>query len=116
MHGALAKAWGSFETWEKDFRRTGLSLAGGSGWMILAYNLHIHSLHNHWVWDHMHGAAAGIPILALDMYEHSFHMDHGRPPNRCLVPQSRLGSGRPALCAGDSSRHHLNAVASITVD
>jgi Fe-Mn family superoxide dismutase len=25
----------------------------------------------------MHGAAAGIPILALDMYEHSFHMDYG---------------------------------------
>ena len=77
ISAALAKAWGSFETWEKDFRRTGLSLAGGSGWVILAYNLHTRSLHNHWAWDHMHGAAAGIPILALDMYEHSFHMDYG---------------------------------------
>jgi Fe-Mn family superoxide dismutase len=25
----------------------------------------------------MHGAAAGLPILALDMYEHSLHMDYG---------------------------------------
>jgi superoxide dismutase, Fe-Mn family len=73
----LAHAWGSFETWEAEFRRTGMSLAGGSGWAILGYNLHTQSLHNYWAWDHMHGAAAGIPILALDMYEHSFHMDYG---------------------------------------
>jgi len=25
----------------------------------------------------MHGAIAGVPLLALDMYEHSFHMDYG---------------------------------------
>jgi Fe-Mn family superoxide dismutase len=25
----------------------------------------------------MHGAVAGVPLLVLDMYEHSFHMDYG---------------------------------------
>jgi Fe-Mn family superoxide dismutase len=25
----------------------------------------------------MHGAIAGVPLLALDMYEHSYHMDYG---------------------------------------
>lgn len=25
----------------------------------------------------MHAAIAGVPLLALDMYEHSFHMDCG---------------------------------------
>ncbi|WP_188062333.1 Fe-Mn family superoxide dismutase [Sphingobium sp. KCTC 72723] len=25
----------------------------------------------------MHRAAAGVPILALDMYEHSLHMSYG---------------------------------------
>lgn len=74
---ALTTAFGSFETWETDFRRTGMSLAGGSGWTVLTYNLHTRSLHNHWAWDHMHGATAGVPLLALDMYEHSFHMDYG---------------------------------------
>src|SRR3546814_1003425 len=54
-----------------------MSLAGGSGWCVLVYNLHTRSLHNHWAWDHMHGAIAGVPLLALDMYEHSFHMDYG---------------------------------------
>ena len=73
----LPPAFGSFDRWETDFRRTGMSLAGGSGWCVLVYNLHTRSLHNHWAWDHMHGAIAGVPLLALDMYEHSFHIDYG---------------------------------------
>ena len=74
---ALTKNWGSFAAWEAEFRRTGMSLAGGSGWALLVWNVHTRSLQNHWAWDHMHGAAGGIPVLALDMYEHSFHMDYG---------------------------------------
>jgi Fe-Mn family superoxide dismutase len=27
--------------------------------------------------DHTHALAGGVPILALDMYEHSYHMDFG---------------------------------------
>lgn len=77
IRDAIIAAFGSFATWEAEFRRTGMSLAGGSGWTILAYNLHTRSLNNHWAWDHMHGAAAGVPLLVLDMYEHSFHMDYG---------------------------------------
>lgn len=74
---AITSAFGSFETWEAEFRRTAMSLAGGSGWTILTYNLHTRTLSNQWAWDHMHGAVGGVPLLALDMYEHSFHMDYG---------------------------------------
>jgi Fe-Mn family superoxide dismutase len=74
---ALAQAYGSRETWEAEFRRTAMALAGGSGWCVLTYNRHTGSLHNYWAWDHMHGAVTGAPLLALDMYEHSFHMDYG---------------------------------------
>ncbi len=77
IRDALVAAFGSFDRWETDFRRTAMSLAGGSGWCVLVYNLHTGSLHNHWAWDHMHGAIAGVPLLALDMYEHSYHMDYG---------------------------------------
>jgi superoxide dismutase, Fe-Mn family len=77
IRDAIGAAFGSYETWEADFRRTGMSLAGGSGWCVLTYNLHTRALHNHWAWDHMHGAIAGVPLLALDMYEHSYHMDYG---------------------------------------
>jgi superoxide dismutase len=30
-----------------------------------------------WASDHCHTLAGGTPILALDMYEHSYHMDFG---------------------------------------
>lgn len=73
---ALIASFGSYETWETEFRRTAMSLAGGSGWCVLSYNYHTGSLHNYWAWDHMHGAVAGTPLMALDMYEHSYHMDY----------------------------------------
>ena len=74
---ALATAFGSLDNWETEFRRTAMSLSGGSGWAILTYNRHTRSLHNYWAWDHMHGAVTGEPLIALDMYEHSYHMDYG---------------------------------------
>ncbi len=74
---ALAASHGSLDAWESEFRRTAMALAGGSGWAILSYNRHTRSLHNYWAWDHMHGAISGEPLIALDMYEHSYHMDYG---------------------------------------
>ena len=32
---------------------------------------------NQWAADHCHTLAGGTPILALDMYEHSYHIDYG---------------------------------------
>jgi len=52
-------------------------LAGGSGWVILAYNLHTGEVHNYWAWDHMHNVPMGRALLVLDMYEHSYHLDYG---------------------------------------
>jgi len=74
---ALGQWFGSFEQWEAEFKRTGLALSGGSGWAILAFNFHTGELHNYWAWDHMHNAPFSMPLLAMDMYEHSYHMDYG---------------------------------------
>ncbi|TIX49559.1 superoxide dismutase [Alteraurantiacibacter aquimixticola] len=73
----LARSFGSVDAWAAEFRRTAMSLSGGSGWCVLSYNRHTGSLHNYWAWDHMHGAVSGAPLIALDMYEHSYHMDYG---------------------------------------
>ncbi|HXG67797.1 MAG TPA: Fe-Mn family superoxide dismutase [Blastocatellia bacterium] len=74
----LLKQWfGSYEQWEAEFKKTANALSGGSGWVILAYNLHNGEVHNYWAWDHMHNAPMSRPLLALDMYEHSYHMDYG---------------------------------------
>lgn len=74
---AIKDAYGSYDAWEAEFRRTAMSLAGGSGWCVLTYNIYTRELRNQWAWDHMHGAIAGLPLLALDMYEHAYHMDYG---------------------------------------
>lgn len=74
----LIKLWfGSYEQWEAEFKRTANALGGGSGWVILAYNAHTTEVHNYWAWDHMHNAPLSRPLLALDMYEHAYHMDYG---------------------------------------
>ena len=81
---ALATAFGSVEAWEAEFRRTAAALGGGSGWALLALNAHTGELHNYWMWDHMHAPATGIPLLALDMYEHAYHMDYGAAAARYI--------------------------------
>ncbi|NQV68634.1 MAG: superoxide dismutase [Pseudohongiella sp.] len=73
----LARAFGSVQNWEKEFRRIGGGLGGGSGWVMLAWNVHTETLENFWMADHMHAPVASIPILVMDMYEHSYHMDFG---------------------------------------
>lgn len=74
---AIKQHWGSYEQWEAEFKRTGNALGGGSGWVIFAHNFHTGELHNYWAWDHMHNAPFSRPLLAMDMYEHAYHMDYG---------------------------------------
>ncbi len=57
--------------------KPGNALGGGSGWTILAFNLHTKELHNYWAADHAHNAPFSVPLLVLDMYEHSYQMDYG---------------------------------------
>lgn len=74
---AIRQTWGSYEQWEAEFKRTANALGGGSGWVLFALNFHTGELHNYWAWDHMHNAPFSRPLLALDMYEHSYHLDYG---------------------------------------
>jgi Fe-Mn family superoxide dismutase len=74
---AIKQAFGSYEQWEAEFKKTGNALGGGSGWVIFALNFQTGELHNYWSWDHMHNAPFSRPLVALDMYEHAYHMDYG---------------------------------------
>jgi Fe-Mn family superoxide dismutase len=73
----IGQAFGSFDAWETEFRRIGAGLGGGSGWVVLGFNLHARQLENYWMADHAHGPAATVPVLVMDMYEHSYQMDYG---------------------------------------
>jgi Fe-Mn family superoxide dismutase len=77
MKLALAANFGSFERWCEEFTAMGRALGGGSGWVLLVLQPRDGSLVNQWAPDHTHAVAGGVPILALDMYEHAYHMDFG---------------------------------------
>jgi superoxide dismutase, Fe-Mn family len=55
----------------------GKALGGGSGWVLLVFQPRDGTLVNQWAADHTHALAGGVPILALDMYEHAYHLDFG---------------------------------------
>ena len=74
---ALARDFGSYERWRAEFVAMGKALAGGSGWVLLSWSPRDRKLVNQWASDHCHTLAGGVPILALDMYEHSYHIDFG---------------------------------------
>ena len=77
LRDALARDFGSMEKWQAQFVAMGKALGGGSGWVLLTYSHRDKKLINQWAADHTCSLAAATPILALDMYEHSYHMDYG---------------------------------------
>ncbi|MFI5029567.1 MAG: Fe-Mn family superoxide dismutase [Reyranellales bacterium] len=74
---AIAKDFGSLDRWRREFVAMGKALGGGSGWVVLTRSARDGRLANVWSADHTHSLAGGTPLLALDMYEHSFHIDFG---------------------------------------
>jgi superoxide dismutase, Fe-Mn family len=77
LRTTIEKNFGSVEQWQTEFTSMGKALGGGSGWVLLIWSARDGKLSNQWASDHGHNVAGGQPILALDMYEHSYHMDFG---------------------------------------
>ena len=77
LRDALARDFGTYERWQSEFVAMGKALGGGSGWVLLTYSPRDRKLINQWASDHCHTLAGATPILALDMYEHSYHIDFG---------------------------------------
>jgi Fe-Mn family superoxide dismutase len=74
---AIVRDFGSINRWRAEFVAMGKALGGGSGWVLLTRSPRDGTLCNVWAADHTHGLAGGTPVLALDMYEHSYHLDFG---------------------------------------
>jgi Fe-Mn family superoxide dismutase len=77
MANALERDFGSVARWRAEFVALANALAGGSGWVLLTFVPRDGRLTNQSVADTSPGIAGGIPILALDMYEHAYHLDFG---------------------------------------
>ena len=74
---ALQRDFGLVEQWRSEFTALAKALAGGSGWALLSWSSRETRLVNHWAADHTQMLAGATPLLALDMYEHAYHLDFG---------------------------------------
>jgi superoxide dismutase, Fe-Mn family len=74
---AIEANFGSFDKWRAEFVAMGKALGGGSGWVLLSWNPSDARLANTWASDHTQNMAGGVPLLALDMYEHAYAIDYG---------------------------------------
>lgn len=81
---ALINQFGSMTAFETRFTLVATSLAGGSGWTLLTYHLHRRKLSIDIAADHSQTCANSVVLLALDMYEHSYHMDFGTQAARYI--------------------------------
>ncbi len=71
----ISENFGSYETWEKDFKSTGMMR--GIGWAILYEDSFSGRLFNFWINEHEAGhPSGGNPILILDVFEHAFMIDY----------------------------------------
>jgi len=77
LRNAIVRDFGSIERWESEFVAMGKAQGGGSGWVLLTHMQRDGKLVNQWAADHTCSIAGATPVLALDMYEHSYHMDYG---------------------------------------
>jgi superoxide dismutase, Fe-Mn family len=77
LAAAIARDFGSIDRWRSEYVAMANALAGGSGWVLLAYLPRDHRLMIQSAAEHTQTLAGSIPILALDMYEHAYHLDFG---------------------------------------
>lgn len=82
LASAIERDFGSVGGWRREFTGMGRALAGGSGWVVLTWSARGGRLINQWTPDHAHSLADGQPLLALDMYEHAYHLDFGAEAGR----------------------------------
>jgi Fe-Mn family superoxide dismutase len=78
MAAALARDFGSVDRWRREFIALAEGLAGGgAGWVLLTWLPRDGRLIDQVATDHSQSLSGGIPILAIDMYEHAYHLDFG---------------------------------------
>jgi Fe-Mn family superoxide dismutase len=75
LRAKIEKDFGSFDAWLARFKA--IAMTRGIGWAILYYDPQTDTLLNAWVDEQHLGHLTGLtPIVALDMWEHSYLMDY----------------------------------------
>lgn len=72
----LSEDFGTYETWEKDFKAVGAMR--GIGWVALYQDVTNGKLINFWINEHDVSHPAGCNLLLImDVFEHAFMLDYG---------------------------------------
>jgi Fe-Mn family superoxide dismutase len=72
---AIEEEWGSFDGWLARFKA--IALTRGIGWAMLYYDKKTDRLVNAWIDEqHLGQLVDTSPVLAIDMWEHSFVADY----------------------------------------
>lgn len=74
LSAAISEKWGSVENFQKYFGECAMA---ARGWAVLAWDLHEKELSQYNGDVHDHAVWGCIPVLALDVYEHAYFIDHG---------------------------------------
>jgi superoxide dismutase, Fe-Mn family len=78
LRRAIETAWGSFDAWLARFKA--IAMTRGIGWAMLYFDKQNDKLVMTWVEEQHLGHLTGlVPVLALDMWEHSYMLDY--PPS-----------------------------------
>lgn len=84
----LERTFGTFDDWQKDF--VACALASGQGWAVCGYNLFLKQYVNTFVSCHSQDVMLGlVPILALDMHEHSYFKDYQTDKKSYVIAMMR---------------------------
>lgn len=73
---ALLRDFGSVDRWRQEFMALAQT-ANAAGWVLLSYVPRDRYLINHSASDDGQSIAGAIPLLAIDMHEHAYHIDFG---------------------------------------
>jgi len=76
LKNEIERTWGSFNAWLARFKIMAAATRG-IGWAMLSYDKQTKRLITHWVDEqHLGHLVTTQPILALDMWEHSYVADY----------------------------------------
>lgn len=76
LYKKITEWCGSFDTFMTIFK--GLAMTRGVGWTMLGYDSVTNTLVQYWVDEqHMGHLPTVTPIIALDVWEHAYLLDHG---------------------------------------
>jgi len=71
----LARDWGSFDLWQRDF--IACAMSARSGWAVCCYNTYLEGYINVIVDGHVGNVPMGcIPVIVMDMWEHAYYKDY----------------------------------------